>query len=66
MVVLEGFISLIAAAEALAVDGLIDGDLHGSSGTGQPNPVAVEAIDEHYGPLSVARLTATVAFLRKS
>ena len=48
---------------ALAVDGLVDGDLHGALLAAEPHAVRVEAVRQRDLPLPVGGLAATFAVL---
>ena len=48
---------------ALAVDGLVDGDLHGALLAAEPHAVRVEAVRQRDLPLPVRGLAATSAVL---
>ena len=48
---------------ALAVDGLVDGDLHGALLAAEPHAVRVEAVRQRDLPLPVGGLAATHAVL---
>ena len=49
---------------ALAVDGLVDGDLHGALLAAEPHAVRVEAVRQRDLPLPVGGLAAAPAVLR--
>ena len=54
---------LVSAAVTLAVDWLIDSDLHGPRSSGQLKAVSIEAIVQRYRPLLIAALSTAMTFL---